>query len=256
MRISIITATLNCIKQLPALSKSLTQQGEMDFEWVVIDGGSVDGTLQFLEKFSERFAWCRYKTGEDFGIYDALNKGIRMAKGDYYIVAGSDDYFFDNALVKYRDAIDAFSAPVLLAGVSKDGIPCKGFRPHYGWLGHQRVFLGNHSVGMAIRKDLHKRYGYYSSRFPLLADGYFLKRLLAEEPALFSEADFMAGNCGTKGISARQKLQSLSEGFQIQMLTEEGRFVQLLIFLGKLMLRAPYLINGGRFKSELQSDHT
>ena len=91
-RISVITATFNSDKKLPVLIQSLQKQTDKKFEWIVVDGGSKDRTLDLLKEINDLD--YKFISESDFGIYDALNKGIMKASGDFYLVIGSDDYLF------------------------------------------------------------------------------------------------------------------------------------------------------------------
>ena len=81
MLVSIITVNFNNLEGLKRTYESVVSQTFTDYEWIVIDGGSTDGSREFIEQHQDRFAyWCSEK---DNGIYHAMNKGIRQAKGEY-----------------------------------------------------------------------------------------------------------------------------------------------------------------------------
>jgi glycosyltransferase involved in cell wall biosynthesis len=79
--LSIVTATFNSEKNLPVLVESLRRQTDSDFEWVIADGGSTDGTLSILGKIDDLAIVL--SSEPDFGIYDALNRAISLASGEY-----------------------------------------------------------------------------------------------------------------------------------------------------------------------------
>jgi len=236
-KISILTATHNSRHHLGALYSSLAGQTYKDFEWLVLDGASTDGTLVYLQELAEHCPWIRFISEPDFGCYDALNRGLAMAEGEYYLVVGSDDALEPHALACYADSVRAGEPDVILARVKKGGKVIGGFRPKLGWISHAQVFQGSHSVGMLFRKALHLRFGTYSSRFPLLADGYFLKKMLRSGSVKFKSVDFVAGTFADDGMSSRNKLQILAETWQIQMLTERSRIIQTIVFLAKIIMR-------------------
>lgn len=241
--LSIITATYNCLPVLQRLANSLQNQTCKEFHWIVVDGASRDGTREFLQAFSANNPWCSFHSEPDFGIYDALNKGIAKLKTPYYVVAGADDQFSADAVERYSAIIcDGTCPDVVLARVMIAGRIRGGFHPHRAWLGHQKVFGGSHSVGMLIRSELHQKIGRYASRFPMLADGYFLKQALVRSDVRFTQADFVAGEFALGGLSSSGKLQSLAEGWQIQMLTERFKLLQIMLFAVKLFLRLPALL--------------
>jgi len=90
---TVITATYNAQNHLPMLIESLRKQSDKEFEWVVADGASDDGTLELLQSIDDLNIVI--SSQPDFGIYDALNRAIRDSSGKYYIVAGAT---FFNAL--------------------------------------------------------------------------------------------------------------------------------------------------------------
>jgi glycosyltransferase involved in cell wall biosynthesis len=234
--ISVITATRNVAAVIPALHGSLSQQTYPKFEWVVADGVSNDGTLELLGDLAARSPWLRFFSEPDFGVYHALNKAVTAARGQYYVVAGADDLLDENALSQYAEAA-AGGADVVLARVRRNGKVIGGFYPRRAWIGTSRVFAGSHSVGMLIRTDLHQRFGLYSKHFPLLADVFFLKTLLRSGAVRLVSADFVAGTFAEGGLTTVNKLQSLAENWQIQMLTEPHPLLQTLLFFGKVVTR-------------------
>ena len=237
--ISVITATRNVEQTLPALYDSLLKQSSENFEWVVADSQSNDGTVGLLRKFSHESSWVRYISEPDFGLYHAINKGLAIAQGQYYVVAGADDVFARDALLNYERAVSQSNADVILARVRRGGRVIGGFHPNKSWVGHSKVFAGSHSLGMLFRRALHLRFGYYSPRFPLLADGYFLKNLLASNSVEFMDADFISGRFAEGGVTTVSKLQILAETWQIQMMTEPLPALQMILFIGKLIVRYP-----------------
>lgn len=99
MKVSIITIAYNNLDGLRQTYESIRQQTFRDFEWIVIDGGSTDGTKQFLEEHDSEIAfWC---SEPDKGVYNAQNKGTQHAQGEYSIYMNSGDSFYaDNVLEK------------------------------------------------------------------------------------------------------------------------------------------------------------
>ena len=97
MTISIITATYNSAATLRSTFDSILQQTYRDIDYIVIDGGSTDGTIDIIREYEPRFGGLiRWISEPDHGIYDAMNKGIRMAKGDVVGILNSDDFYASN----------------------------------------------------------------------------------------------------------------------------------------------------------------
>ena len=89
MKVTIITVTLNSAKFLEDCIQSVIKQDYKDIEHLVIDGGSTDGTLAIIEKYTGHIA--RWVSEKDKGMYDAVNKGMRMSGGDIIGTLNSDD---------------------------------------------------------------------------------------------------------------------------------------------------------------------
>ena len=98
MRISIITCVLNNSNLIKKSIKSFQTQIYKNKEHVIIDGGSIDGTLEIIKKFKSRNLIL--STSSDNGIYDALNKGINLSSGDIVGILHSDDFYKDNKVLK------------------------------------------------------------------------------------------------------------------------------------------------------------
>ena len=98
MKLSIITISYNNLSGLKKTAQSILVQDWKDYEWIVIDGGSNDGTKEFLEQLTPQpDYWCSEK---DNGIYDAQNKGIMRAKGEYVCCMNAGDSFFEPSTLR------------------------------------------------------------------------------------------------------------------------------------------------------------
>ena len=99
--ISIITATYNSAETINDTIKSVLCQTNKDFEYIIVDGGSTDETIDIVKscesEFSGRLKWVSEK---DKGIYDAMNKGIKMASGDIIGILNSDDFYTDEDVLQ------------------------------------------------------------------------------------------------------------------------------------------------------------
>lgn len=98
MKLSIITINFNNLEGLKKTFVSVVNQTFNDYEWIVIDGGSSDGSREFIERNAERFSyWCSEPDG---GVYDAMNKGLLKAKGDYYNFLNSGDCYCNEEVLE------------------------------------------------------------------------------------------------------------------------------------------------------------
>ena len=94
--ISVITVVLNNQKYLTKSINSVLKQSYKNFELIIVDGGSTDGTLEILRKNNNKIDfWISEK---DKGLYDAMNKGIRLSRGSIISILNSDDTYYRNAI--------------------------------------------------------------------------------------------------------------------------------------------------------------
>ena len=98
MTLSIITINYNNRDGLQKTIDSVLAQTWTDFEWIVIDGGSTDGSKELIEQYQERFTyWC---SEPDNGVYNAMNKGIAKARGEYLLFLNSGDYLYNGGVLE------------------------------------------------------------------------------------------------------------------------------------------------------------
>ena len=100
MKVSVITVVYNDVEGLKRTIPSVLNQRSNDYEYIILDGGSTDGTLEYLSSLSIK---GKIKSEPDTGIYNAMNKGLQMATGEYTIFLNSGDWFHS------PDAIEAMS---------------------------------------------------------------------------------------------------------------------------------------------------
>ena len=237
--ISVVTVTLNSDKDLPRLIESLRAQEDRDFEYVVIDGGSQDGTWDIVERSRDVVTYA--VSEPDRGLYDALNKAIRAVRAEYYLVVGSDDVLYPQAIARFRASAGQTGADVVVADVKTGDTIRRGLHVDRAWLGHSAM-ITSHSVGMLFRTRLHERFGDYSMRYPILADGYFIKRVCTAPDVKAVAADFVAGEFGMQGCSGRNITRTLCEAWQIQLDTGESPFLQYLLFQLRLIRYLPRIL--------------
>ena len=105
MKVSLITACFRSAKVIRTALESVLGQKDVDFEYLVIDGGSDDGTVDIIKEYEPKFGGkMRWLSERDAGMYDAINKGIRMATGDVVGILNADDVLADDrTLAKIAD---------------------------------------------------------------------------------------------------------------------------------------------------------
>lgn len=228
--ISVITATWNAADHLPPLIESLRAQVDRDFEWLVADGASTDGTLAVLEAAGDLNV--KILSQPDFGIYDALNRALRACTADYYLVVGADDRLYPNAIRDFRAAL-AEGVDMVTAGVQ---FRTRISRPRGwpSWFHGQFSYVSGHAVGTLIRRSLHERFGLYSRHFPIAADQLFLLRA-AKGGACIKVIPEVVGYYDNGGLSSTDYVGRITEFFRVQLLTHEARIPIILHFLFRFL---------------------
>lgn len=107
MKFSIITVTLNCEHVVEKSIQSVLLQGYADLEYILVDGGSTDGTCDIIRKYANLYPHVRWISERDTGISDAFNKGISMANGDVIGILNADDRYTPKALQVVAAAVAA-----------------------------------------------------------------------------------------------------------------------------------------------------
>jgi len=182
MKISIITVCLNSVETIENTIKSVLSQNYNGIEYIVVDGGSTDGTLEILTKYRDRIH--KYISEPDKGVYDAMNNGIRLATGDIIATLNSDDLYADETIVSrmveliQENGLDAAYGD--LAYIASDnsghvrrfwkaGVYKRGAFSH-GWVIPHPTFF--------CRKQVFEKYGYFNEKFQVAADFELLLRFI------------------------------------------------------------------------------
>jgi len=238
-KITVVTATLNAEKFLPRLIASLRAQTDKDFEWLVADGCSTDGSASIVQAAGEDLR-IRFLASRDFGIYDALNRAVQSIDGGYYLVLGADDTLVPDAIGNFRAAVHRARGPDFVTAPIRQAGGIIPVREGLGWLYGLPGLVSSHAVGLLIRQDLHRRFGWYSRKFPIAADQLFVKQALAKGSSIARES-FVAGEFSTEGTSGSDPIGLLTDVFRVQLLTERYQLPQFLLF--SLRLWKCYFMN-------------
>ncbi len=207
MKVSIITVTLNNAEYIEACIQSVIKQDYKNIEYIVIDGGSTDETVDIIRKYEKYIS--RWVSEPDKGIYDAMNKGIGLATGDIIGILNSDDLYANETVVSNiaeefgRDLIDAvFADLVCIDRNNPDKIvrysKSSNFSPKkfaYGWMpAHPTVF---------IKRDCYKRYGLFKTDYLIAADYELLARFIGKHKITYKYIPKVIVKMRTGGRSAK-----------------------------------------------------
>jgi len=112
--LTVVTVVFNGQKHVEQTIQSVINQSYDNVEYIVIDGGSTDGTLDIIKKYEHAIDY--WVSEPDKGIYDAMNKGIKLASGKYASFLNADDYYLENSLEVFAKYILANEYPDIVAG--------------------------------------------------------------------------------------------------------------------------------------------
>ena len=186
MKLSIITINYNNAEGLRKTLASVAAQTFRDFEHIIVDGGSMDGSVEVIREYEQSLASrlsplasnLKWLSEPDSGIYNAMNKGIKMTKGEYLLFLNSGDYLVDADTLKnvFADADDVDIIYGDRINVWKDGLErnrdsfpdhITGYFLYRGMISHQASF---------IKSDLFVKYGLYREDLKYGADWEFFLR--------------------------------------------------------------------------------
>lgn len=182
MKVSIITVTYNSENTIEDTIKSVINQTYDNIEYIIIDGGSRDGTLRIISKYEDRIA--KVISEPDNGIYDAMNKGIKLASGDVVGLINSDDFYasrdiIDLVIKKFREKeVDTVYGDLIYidfdnpdkvvrywkAGRFRRGIFREGWHPP-----HPTFF---------VKRKIYEKYGFFRTELKIAADYELMLRFL------------------------------------------------------------------------------
>lgn len=168
--ISVVTATFNSAKTLPDTLRGLARQNYPALEYIVVDGGSTDGTLDLARSNPLVTKWVSEK---DKGVYDAQSKGLRMASGDLIGVINSDDYYLDGALERVAQTAAQNPAANIFYGdqlyEKENGEVVTNVQQHpIGEKDFWRMPINTATV--FIRRPCYEKVGYFDLRYEISAD--------------------------------------------------------------------------------------
>lgn len=202
MLFSIITPCFNSEKTIKRTLESVLNQSYQDFEYIIIDGKSKDRTIEIVNSYKEAFAGkMRIISEPDAGIYDAMNKGIKLAQGKIVGIVNSDDYY----------------EPECLNDIAAIYNPEEKYQILYGMMrivddnGDELTILFNHHRNMEVEminhpasfvtKELYNKFGLYDTRYRSAADFDFMLRMSKEESVKFVPIHKIVTNFTRGGMS-------------------------------------------------------
>jgi glycosyltransferase involved in cell wall biosynthesis len=192
MKLTLITATYNSAASIKTCLDSVVSQDYNDLEYLIIDGKSSDDTLNVVKKYQKKYSYIKLISEKDYGIYDALNKGVQLASGDVIGFVHSDDLLADKRIVadiinqlqnnqndgvygdlQYVDKFDLDKVIRLWKSCTfKSGLLKQGWMP-----AHPTLFL---------KKGVYEKHGVFDLIYKISADYDFMLRVLKDNSLKFA----------------------------------------------------------------------
>ena len=243
--ISIITATFNSAKTLKDTIQSVLRQTNKDFEYLIIDGGSTDETIDIVKSYESEFSGrLKWVSEKDQGIYDAMNKGIKMASGDVVGILNSDDYFTsDDILQTVDNAFKSHEIDAIYGDIHfiRDGnlqkcvryYSSRMFRPFWLRFG----FMPAHP-SFYCKREVFEKAGLYSLDYKIGADYEMMVRLFKKYriKSLYINKDFVTMRTGgASNNNVRSRITLINE--DVKACKENGVYTNCLFVMIKYLYK-------------------
>jgi len=240
LKISVVTVSYNSENEIELTILSMLSQSYANKEYIIIDGGSTDRTTSIIRKYeSEIDFWISEK---DHGMYDAINKGIDKATGDYILILNSGDYLINNRVVK--KAVEK---------IISIGVPCsvifgrtvyayKG-KIQKGWcwppIGIYDESMDPHHQAAFVNRDIYNRF-LYDCRFKMAGDHEFWARIrkFGKVPFHYIDQEIVVFELGGMSNSIEFQIERYIENTIIAFLYAQNRVGAFIIRLGLNLAKA------------------
>lgn len=217
MKVSLITVVYNGESYIETCLKSIASQDYKDIEYIIMDGGSRDSTLEIIDRYRD---YVTVMVSEpDKGLYDAMNKGISRATGDIVGILNSDDFYAHPGIIsrvvqEFRDKqVDTvfgdlvFVSPENLKKVVRYYSP-KHFR--VSWF--EKGDMPPHPT-FFVKRELYEKYGTFDTQYKIVSDFELMLRFLHKHHSTWSYipevlVHMRTGGISTRGISSKIKLNA------------------------------------------------
>jgi glycosyltransferase involved in cell wall biosynthesis len=255
--VSIVTVSYNCKETISDTIKSVLAQTYSKIEYIVIDGASNDRTTDVIKSFGNSIS--KFISEPDRGIYDAINKGIKLATGDIIGILNSDDFFYDNGVVEkivnafYNNEIDAITGDVQFV----DRINTSKITRYYS---SKKFSISKFKYGFMpahpsfyVKRELFEKLGYYKTDYKIGADFELLIRFLYINKIRFRYLEMPFVSMRTGGVSNKSIFSNYTLNKEIlRACKENGIHTNYLNIYSKYFLKMFEFLDYGRsYKSTI-----
>ncbi len=234
-KLSIITINYNNLEGLKRTVESVINQTWQEFEYLVIDGGSTDGSAAYIDSKSEHLNY--WVSEPDQGVYYAMNKGIEVATGEYLLFLNSGDVLYNNNILLTTKKSLLLDMDIVYGDLWIEGEQGKGFRNRYpdfiDFPFLKQTSLGHSSTFM--KKELFYTYGLYRTDLKIVSDWAFFVKVFCMHKVSHCKIDhiiaaFYEGGLSTSTVYHKQHIEErkkvLLENFDIYDASFEELFMK------------------------------
>ena len=202
MKLSIITINRNNAAGLRKTIESVVSQTYTDFEYIIIDGASTDAGVEIIKEYADKISY--WVSEPDTGIYNAMNKGIMKANGEYLLFLNSGDWLVDEEVV--GDFCNSnFNQDIVCGNINliENGEIILAKSPDNDALDFNFFYHGSllHPASF-IRKELFYKYGTYNERYKIISDWEFFVRVIMIHKVSYERVERLISNFPVDGISS------------------------------------------------------
>ncbi len=230
--ISIITVVKNGENTIEKCIKSVLDQNYKNIEYIIIDGNSNDKTKKIIDKYKNKISLIISEN--DNGIWDAMNKGIKLAKGEILGFINADDFYYENSLEIVNKYFNHNNIDFLFGTVEKYKI-MHGYNPSI--IKWSFGFYTSHSVGFFIKTKKHKEVGFYNTEY-LSADLDFFYKMIVNSKlkGISTHKNEVFGKFGKGGFSSKiNYIDHLLDLNKIRLNNNQGWLFVNILFLLKII---------------------
>ena len=245
--VSVITAVFNGAGTIKECIESVLSQDYPHIEYIVVDGGSTDGTIEVLREYETRIAlWISEPDG---GVYDAWNKALDLAHGEWITFLGADDKFFPGAISEYLHLAQRNPLANLLTSRARLHHP-SGYSPEFGglwsWPRAGKAMPSVH-VGAMHHRSIFAKHGQFDATYRIAGDYEFLLRARKDLHAAFMPTVTVAMGAGglsdsTAGLLEAKRAKLKNKIRRLPLAEIEFRALALRFHLRKMVIKIASLM--------------
>lgn len=225
--VSIVTTVWNGAKYIEEAIKSVINQSYLNIEYIVIDGGSTDGTLDILKKYESYISYIA--SIKDSGIYDGMNRGIQLSHGEYILILNSDDYLEPDAITKLFAASNSKSlltfGSVNLVDLNGNIIGSLSSK----WNSSVRIRCPARHGTMLAKREAYDTIGLYNTKYKIISDQIWLRNAyfqqigvsIINDPILnFRNTGVSSQGSSVHGSEVASTIRELGSDLEVSLINE------------------------------------